>query len=204
MLLKNNKPTLVGVTGGIGSGKSVVCQIFECLNVPVYYADSRAKWLMNNSPQLKQKIIERFGAESFVDGQLNRSFLAKNVFSNAEQLRALNQLVHPAVALDGQAWQIDNADNPLLVKEAALLYETGSYKQLDYTIVVAADQDTRVSRVISRDPHRSREEILKIIEKQLPQEDKIARADFVIYNNDGDALIDQVYSFLQQFNIKLK
>ncbi|MEQ9299677.1 MAG: dephospho-CoA kinase [Cyclobacteriaceae bacterium] len=200
---ERNKPLLVGVTGGIGSGKSVVCKIFECLGTPVYYADSRAKWLMNNDPHLKERILEVFGKESFFDGQLNRTFLAQRVFADKKQLEILNSLVHPAVAEDGQNWEKKNSSFKLLVKEAALLYETGSYKQLDQIIVVAADLELRISRVLARDPQRSRQEILQIIEKQMPQEEKIERADFVIYNEQQHSLIDQVYAYLKSINLEL-
>lgn len=200
---ERNKPLLVGVTGGIGSGKSVVCKIFECLGTPVYYADTRAKWLMNNDPHLKEGIIEAFGKESFSDGQLNRTFLARHVFSDKKQLEILNSLVHPSVGQDGQNWKMKNSRFKLLVKEAALLYETGSYKQLDQTIVVAADLELRVSRVLARDPQRSRHEILQIIEKQMPQAEKVERADFVIYNDEQHSLIDQAYAFLKSVNLEL-
>jgi dephospho-CoA kinase len=201
---EKTKPTLVGVTGGIGCGKSIVCRIFKCLGAAVYYADDRAKWLMNNDPQLREQIIENFGHESFSDGELNRKYLAKHVFSDKEQLDVLNNLVHPIVALDGSHWQEQHSKFRLLIKEAALLYETGSYRQLDHTIVVAADTNLRISRVMSRDPQRSREEVLKIIAKQMPQEEKMAKADFVIYNDEQHSLIDQVYSFLKEINLKLE
>ena len=196
-----SRQVLVGVTGGIGSGKSVVCQVFECLGTPVYYADSRAKWLMSNDPELKLKIVDTFGEESFFGDQLNRTFLAKHVFSDKKQLEALNHLVHPAVAQDGLGWQESHSASKLLVKEAALLYETGSYKQLDHIIVVAAELDLRVKRILARDPQRSRDEVLQIIEKQISQEEKIERADFVIYNDDQHSLIDQVYAFLRKINL---
>ncbi len=200
---ESSNQLLVGVTGGIGSGKSVVCKIFECLGVPIYYADPRAKWLMNNDPDLRVQIIAKFGEESFIEGHLNRTFLAKHVFSDKRKLETLNSLVHPAVAMDGLTWQREHSSTKLLVKEAALLYETGSYKQLDQIIVVAADLELRVSRVLARDQQRSRDEILQIIEKQMPQEEKMKQADFVIYNDDQHALIEQVYAFLNNNNLQL-
>jgi dephospho-CoA kinase len=199
----SSRPILVGVTGGIGSGKSVVCQIIESLGSPVYYADDRAKWLMSNDPELKLKIVDTFGEESFSGDQLNRAFLAKHVFSDKKQLEALNHLVHPAVARDGLDWQESHSAAKLLVKEAALLYETGSYKQLDHIIVVAADLELRVKRILARDPQRSREDVLRIIEKQISQEEKVERADFVIYNDEQHSLIDQVYAFVKKINLDL-
>lgn len=204
MRVQSSKPVLVGVTGGIGAGKSVVCKIFECLGVPVYYADDRAKWLMNQDAVLRSKIIKAFGEKSYNGKQLDRSFMSQHVFSNPEKLQALNQLVHPAVAMDNNIWQQKNAGHVLLVKEAALLYETGTYKQLDHTLVVAADLATRMSRVLKRDPQRTEAEVLQIIDKQMPQEDKIKRADFVIINDDDHALIDQVYEFLKMIKVDLR
>ncbi len=193
----------VGVTGGIGSGKSVVCKIFECLNVPVYYADDRAKWLMRNDVDLIKGIIETFGQESYPEGVLNTRFLSKTVFSNKDQLDRLNALVHPAVAKDVNRWIDQNQDSFLLIKEAALLFETGSYKELDYVITVAAKEETRIRRVLARDPQRSREEIVQIMGKQMPQEEKMELADYVIDNNDDDALIRQVYNFLKEKGLRL-
>ena len=204
MRVPKNKPVLIGVTGGIGSGKSVVCKIFECLDVPVYYADDRAKWLMNNDGRLKERITQTFGKQSFKDGQLNRTFLAKNVFADTAKLQLLNQLVHPAVAEDGIIWQQSHADHQMLVKEAALLYETGSYKQLHYTLVVAADLSTRIRRVLARDPHRTEAEVREIISNQMPQEEKIKKADRVIINDEGHSLIDQLYDFLSAHRLLLQ
>ncbi|MEM8894052.1 MAG: dephospho-CoA kinase [Bacteroidota bacterium] len=202
-MLKSSKPVLVGITGGIGSGKSVVCRIFECLNVPVYYADDRAKWLMRNNESLIKSIKENFGEQSYQDGLLNTAYLASTVFPDQERLNQLNGLVHPAVAKDNKEWIDYHKGQPLLIKEAALLFETGSYKSLDCIITVAADQDTRISRVLSRDAHRSEEEVLQIIDKQMPQSRKIELADFVIHNNPQDELIQQVFEFLNQKQIVL-
>ena len=195
---------LVGVTGGIGSGKSVVCQIFECLNVPVYYADDRAKWLMRNDAALIKGITETFGQESYRKEALNTRFLSKTAFSNKGQLDRLNALVHPAVAKDVKRWMDQNQDRPLLIKEAALLFETGSYKELDCVITVAAEKEIRIRRVLARDPQRSREEIIQIMGNQMPQEEKIELADHVIGNNEEDALITQVYDFLKEKGLRLQ
>lgn len=181
----------VGITGGIGSGKTTVCRIFETLGIPVYYADDRAKYLMNNDAGLKAQLIRRFGEEVYKNNELDRPFLARQVFNNPEALKDLNNLVHPAVARDSERWQHEHSDTAYTLKEAALLYESGSYRQLDKIIVVTAPLDVRVKRVMERDGV-TRQEVLDRIKNQIPEEEKVARADYVI-NNDGEkSLIEQV------------
>ena len=137
----NNKPILVGITGGIGSGKSTAAKLFEILGVPVYYADDRGKNLLVENTTLCRNVIREFGPESyFDDGSLNREFLAKTVFPNTELLEKLNTLVHPALVQDFENWVSANNQKPYLLKEAALLFETGSYKALDKTICVLASK----------------------------------------------------------------
>ncbi len=187
------KPLEVGITGGIGTGKSLVCQIFLMLGVPVYDADSRAKWLVAHDPELKAQITHHFGSEIFSpDGQLNRALLASRVFGDASQLNILNSLVHPKVATDYKAWVATHATTAYVLKEAALLYESGSYSTLHKVIVVTAPLDIRVKRIQARDPQRSLAEIYSIVEKQMPEEEKLSRADFVLYNDGSQPLLKQV------------
>jgi dephospho-CoA kinase len=182
-----NKLVQVGITGGIGAGKSLVCRIFSFLGAPVYPADERAKWLMANDSGLKDKIIAHFGPEAFDQNKLNRQYLAKNVFNDSEKLNLLNSLVHPAVNEDYVAW-IKTIEYPYCIKEAALLFETGSYKKLDFTILVFAPVKTRVQRILKRDPFRKEEEIIAIIGKQMDEDRKIELADLVLVN-DGKRMI---------------
>jgi dephospho-CoA kinase len=183
----------IGITGGIGAGKSLVCKVFELLGIPNYPADHRAKWLQSNDPELKAKIAFHFGKEAYFDnGELNRDYLSKEVFEDDEKLKLLNNLVHPAVAEDFKKWCKQHSDKPYILKEAALLFETGSYKQLDATINVHANQDLRLKRTLERDPHRTEESILSIMKKQFSDEERMELADYVIYNDESKSVIKQV------------
>ncbi len=182
----------VGITGGIGSGKTTVCKIFETLGIPVYYADARAKWLMTNDPELGQGIKSLLGEEVFSpEGHLNRGWIAARVLANPELLTKLNGIVHPAVAVDGLNWQAAQTGVPYTLKEAALLFESGNARFLDKIIVVTAPLEVRVARVMARDM-ASRETVLGWISKQMPEEEKVARADYVIQNDGNHLLIPQV------------
>ena len=182
----------IGITGGIGSGKTTVCKIFEVLGIPVYYADIRAKWLMENNSELCNRIKDLLGQEAYThEGRLNRSWIASRVLANPELLEGLNGLVHPAVALDGLQWQEEQKDVPYTLKEAALLFESGSYRFLDKIIVVTAPVEVRIARVMARDK-ASRETVLGWIAKQMDEAEKAAQADFVIQNDGKHLLIPQV------------
>lgn len=184
----------IGITGGIGSGKSTVCKIFELLEVPVYYADVRAKELMTSDFELVNQIKDFFGDQSYDEqGNLNRGHLASIVFKDKTKLIHLNSLVHPAVARDSEAWQKENSAAPYTIKEAALLFESGSYKNLDKIITVFAPLEIRINRVMERDSV-GREAVLARIKNQMPEEEKIAKADFLIDNSGEKSLIDQVIS----------
>lgn len=202
--MNNPKPFLVGVTGGIGSGKSTVCRVFSILGIPVYSADDRAKWLMANDPNLKKAISSEFGEKSFLeDGSLNRGFLAQEVFSDPEKVKKMNTLVHPAVGEDFKNWA-NSQRAPYLIKEAALLFESGSAKELDFVINVSSPLKIRVARVLIRDPHRSEEQVNHIIDQQMPDEQKNELADYVIKNNDSKLIIPQVLEIHQKLCSKLK
>ena len=182
----------IGVTGGIGSGKTTVCKIFETLGIPVYYADERAKWLMVNNPDLVQSIINLFGSEAYLpDGALNRAYIAQIVFNDSNLLKELNQLVHPAVQKDSVHWHELQKNVSYTLKEAALLFETGSYKLLDRIITVYAPETVRIARVQKRD-NTTVEAIKARMDKQLPDAFKIENADYVIHNYEDHSLIKQV------------
>ena len=190
----------IGITGGIGAGKSLVCNIFEVLDIPNYPADARAKWLQVNNSQLKAQIEALFGAEAYQEGQLNRAFISKIVFGNPEKLKKLNELVHPAVAKDFQQWCENHQDKPFILKEAALLFETGSYKQLDATILVHAPEEIRLKRTLQRDPHRTEEEVQKIMDQQMEESKKLELADFIITNDGKTSLIKQCHSLFEKIS----
>lgn len=186
-----NRPIKVGITGGIGAGKSLVCQFFRILGVPVYPADERAKILLQTETVAK-KIKEVFGTEVFnADGDVDRKLLAKRVFNDEAQLKQLNHIVHPEVELDFNTWYSDK-DYDYVLKEAALLVETGSYKKLDFLITVTAPECLRIQRVQRRDQHRTEEEIKAIIDRQLAEKKKVEAADFVIVNDEEQLLITQI------------
>ncbi len=196
--MSKSRPLLVGITGGIGSGKSTVCKLFSLLGVPVYTADDRAKWLMNHDSPLKEKILAAFGSESYLsNGELNRAYLAASVFSNPEKVAALNALVHPAVRKDFMDW-VSQKTAPYLIKEAALLFETGAAKELDCVINVSSPLRVRMARVLLRDPQRTEEQVNQIIDQQLPDEEKNERADFSIKNTDNKLLLPQVITLHEQ------
>ncbi len=185
-------PIKIGITGGIGSGKSIVTRIFSILGVPVYDADSRAKELMRSDKKLKEDIIDTFGSDSYTgDGEVNRKYLS-TLFSDPEKLDKLNRLVHPAVGKDFEAWVNGFSDVPCIVKEAALMFESGSYRLLDKVVVVYAPDSLRIDRVKSRDPFRSIEQIKDIIDRQMPEKEKLLKADYVIRNDEKHMLITQV------------
>ncbi len=187
----------VGITGGIGSGKTTVCKLFETLGIPVYYADYRAKKLMTDSEELVQQIKDLIGTDAyFDDGSLNRPFIASVVFKDQSKLNQLNAIVHPAVHEDGRNWQAAQT-SVYTLNEAALMVESGGYKRMDKLITVFAPQEKRIERVMQRDGS-TEAEVLARINKQLPEIEKINKSDFVINNDGSYPLIKQVYGIHQQ------
>jgi dephospho-CoA kinase len=183
----------IGITGGIGSGKSLVCKIFQHLGVPVYDADSHAKKLMTTDGILVSAIKKEFGDLSYnADGSLNNVYLANHVFHDEKKLQLLNHLVHPRVANDYMNWVAQNNSSDYVLKEAALLFEAKTNQQLDKIIVVSAPEELRIKRVLHRDKHRTAEQIKGIVEKQMPEDEKLKRADYIIVNDETKPVIPQV------------
>ncbi len=180
----------VGITGGIGSGKSTVCRIFSILGVPVYHADARARLLMESHPDLKESLLSRFGPETYREGILDRNYLASRVFRDPASLAALNALVHPAVIRDAESW-FDSQDAPYVIKEAALLFESGAFHHLDLIIGVSAPEPLRVLRAMKRDG-KTRGEILKRMEAQIPEEMKMRLCQEILYNDEQQLLVPQI------------
>lgn len=190
----------IGITGGIGSGKTTVCKMFEELGIPVYYADERAKYLMQHEHFLIDEIKKNFGEEVYDNGQLNRQLLASKVFHDKEKVKLLNSLVHPAVFRDTDRWVAEQqaTQTPYALKEAALLVESGSHNYLDKLIVVTAPQNVRLKRVVERD-NVSSTDVMARMQNQLPEEEKVKLADFVIINDsDKEHLRQQVLKIHQQ------
>lgn len=174
----------VGITGGIGSGKTTACQMFEELGIPVYYADERAKYLMQHEHFLIEQLKKNFGDEVYENGKLNRTYLAQKVFGDETKLALLNSIVHPAVFRDTERWLDEQSykNVPYTLKEAALLVESGSYRALDKLVVVTASTLVRIKRVATRD-NTTEEAVMERIKHQMPDEEKIKLADYVIDNN---------------------
>lgn len=194
-----SKPFQVGITGSIGSGKSLICKIFKTLGVPVYDADSHAKKLMTTDGILMSGIKKEFGDLSYHgNGSLNRKYLAEHVFHDEEKLQRLNSLVHPRVAVDYSNWVEKHQRFPYVLKEAALLFESGSYKSLDRIVVVHAPVEMRIQRVLKRDA-RTVEQIRAIVEKQMPDDEKLNRADDIVVNDESVLLIPQVLKLHKEF-----
>ena len=195
-----DRPKEIGITGGMGSGKSLVCKIFQSLGIPVYDADSRAKNLMTTDGILVSQIKEEFGNLSYhSDGSLDRPYISKLAFGNPHKLKSLNNLVHPRVAVDYAQWVGAQSGSAYVLREAALLFETGLHLALGKTIVVSASEDLRIRRVLGRDTHRSETEVRSIMKNQWSEEEKLKLADYVIYNDDTQMVIPQVLDIHNQF-----
>ncbi len=185
----------IGITGGIGSGKSVVSRVFGLLGVPVYDSDQRARWVMEHDALLREQLQAAFGPDAYTPaGQLNRPGLARTVFGDPARLARLNALVHPRVGEDFARWAATQqaAGAPYVLKEAALLFESGAYKTLDRIVTVAAPLAVREARVLRRDPHRTAADVQAIIGKQLGEAERQQRADYLIHNDDVQPVLPQV------------
>ena len=187
----------IGLTGGIGSGKSTVAGIFKVLGIPVFDADWEAKKIMESNPILRRALVEQFGSTIFVNEQLNRKALASIVFKDPVQLAKLNALVHPHAIEEGIQWSARQS-SPYTVKEAALFFESGSAEGIDYMIGVFSPKHIRIQRVMKRDGFTP-EEVLKRMEKQISDEIKMRLCDFVLLNDEQQLLIPQVIKLHQQF-----
>jgi dephospho-CoA kinase len=180
----------VGLTGGIGTGKSFVAKIFATLGVPIYNADQAAKYLMNHNPNLIKAIKKHFGNNSYVNNNLQTSYLAEKVFNNQENLALLNSLVHPVVIEDGNIW-MQQQTTAYAIKEAAILFESSTYTLLDYVIGVDAPLALCIKRAMLRD-NITKEQIIARMEKQMPNTQKMAKCHFVIRNNETEPLLAQI------------
>jgi dephospho-CoA kinase len=181
------KPLIIGITGGIGSGKSTIAKIFSVLDIPVYNSDERAKEIYLE-PQVRAEVEKVLGTEAYhSDNTLNKKFIAFRIFADKQLLEKINLIIHSAVGKDFTSWVEKNSDKKIVVKEAAILFETGIYKSCHKTILVTAPEEVRIQRVMSRD-NISREEVVKRIGNQWGDEDKKKLADFVI-DNGGEQLV---------------
>jgi dephospho-CoA kinase len=195
-------PLHIGITGGIGAGKSLVSRIFKCLGVRVYDADVQARKLMSTDRLLIDRIKKEFGEQSYdADGSLNREFLRQTVFGSGakEKVEKLNRIVHPRVGHDFEQWAHEHHHEPYLLKEAALLFEAGTSQRLDKIIVVACPESLRIKRILKRDPYRSEADVHHILKNQMSEEERIERADFVIMNDESRLIIPLVLELHEGF-----
>jgi len=182
---------VVGLTGGIGSGKSTVSGLLTVMGIPVYIADTESKRLTESSPVIREKLTERFGTDLYTGEKLNKTLLAALIFENKSDRDYVNSVIHPVVRTDFEQWKAQRSRFPVLVIETAILFETGLVHSVDVSITVAAPEDLRIRRIELREGW-SRASIISRIRSQLPEEEKIRHSDYVIYNDDRQALIPQV------------
>lgn len=192
---------VVGLTGGIGSGKTTAAKMFEDLGIPLYIADDRAKALMHSSQDIRKALQLLFGDKAYQDGKLNRPFIASKIFGDEKLLKQMNAIVHPVVALDFKQWLSEQTSN-YVIKEAAIIFENQQQNQYDYIITVTAPVEERILRVIKRDDS-SRDKVLSIMNNQWSDEDKIKHSDFVIVNQDIEDTKQQVLRIHNTLQTKL-
>lgn len=188
-------PLKVGITGGIGSGKTIVCKILETMGYPVFFSDRAAKELMHSDQELKKNLIELLGKDAYVDGVLNRTLIAQLVFSNPDLLAEINSIVHPQVRNAYTQFVESNSYADFVFNEAAILFETGAYKSFDSNILVTAEEGLRIQRVMERD-QLSAEQVVERMKNQWADKDKVKLADYVILNNSTDLLTPQIERIL--------
>lgn len=181
----------VGITGGIGSGKSTICRIFEVMEIPVFNADAEARRLQNEDPNIRSSMISLLGYEVYNDDGLNRKLVSELVFNNKLLLDQLNKIIHPATLIAFEKWKQNYSSNQYVIKEAAILFESKSNIGLDKIIVVSAPEELRIERIIKRD-NISRQQIISRMNNQLTDEERIAKADFIIVNDEKSAIVPQV------------
>lgn len=198
-------PLQIGVTGGIGSGKSTVCRVFNALGIPVYEADERARWLTEHDPILKADITRVLGPNAYDQrvgpglGRYNRAWVATQVFADPALLNQLNAVIHPRVFADTATWVQQHTDKPYVIKEAALMRGAGDGNSLDKVVVVHAPVALRIARIRQRDPHRSEAEIQNIISRQISDTERLGLADYVLQNDESQLLLPQIMALHQVF-----
>jgi dephospho-CoA kinase len=182
----------IGITGGIGSGKTTICQLFELLGVPVYYADNASRQLLGSDPEIKRSVVALFG-EEILDEQkmIDRRKVASRVFGNDVALKKLNAIMHPAVGLDFERWLKQHRSVPYIIKEAAIMFESGAYKQLDKIIALTAPEELRIARVMKRDGSE-KEEVERRVAAQMSEQERVERSHYVIVNDEQQLVIPQV------------
>jgi len=194
---------LVGVTGGIGSGKTTVSNIFFHLGYKVYNSDDRAKYLMERESDIVEKITDLLGESAYKKGSLNKKLISESIYKDNSLRKKINAIVHPVTINDFHKWVNDNPDD-ILIKESALIYQTSSYKELDCIICVSADQDIRIKRILARDKHRNEEDIIQIMKSQTINNNKGEfKPHYIIENNGKDLLLPKVIGIVEKIKSKV-
>jgi len=188
----------VGVTGGIGSGKTLICNVFSTLGIPVFNADDEAKIIINTDKDIISKIKELFGNDIYINNSVDRKRLAGIIFNNPEALNSINSLIHPKVRIAFKQWCSQYRHMPYVIQEAAILFETDAYKQLDFTINVHASEETRINRVMMRD-QVSKEKVLERMNNQIKDDVRLKLADFTIYNENESMILPQILEIHKKF-----
>lgn len=181
----------VGLTGGIGAGKSIIIKIFEILNIPVYIADIEAKRLIDTDCRIKKALTHVFGEDIYINDSINKAKLASIIFNDKKSLKLVNSIVHPVLRLDFEEWCLLNSKAPYVIQESAIIFESGAQVLFDKIICVSANMDCRISRAMKRD-NATKEKVIERINNQMSDVEKIQKSDYVIYNSDSDMLIKQV------------
>jgi dephospho-CoA kinase len=193
---------IIGLTGGIGSGKSTVSRILEVMEIPVYAADAESKRLVNASPHIREQLVGTFGSQLYENGELDKAMLASLIFGNKKNLLYVNSVIHPVVLEDFKNWTEWQTSFPLVVIESAILFDSGFDKTVDVTVNVSAPLEIRIRRIEKRD-HVSRESIEARIDSQTPEETRNRLSDYIIYNDEIHPLLPQVENLLKVLNMKL-
>lgn len=189
----------IGITGGMGSGKSFVCSIIENLGYPMFYSDKEAKWLMENNASLIAEIKKNVGNNAYTNNKINKEAIRKYIFNREKNREKLNDIVHPAVYNHFENWTQQFTSNTLIFNESALLIETGSFKRFDKIILITASEELKIKRLIQRE-NITKEEIILRMKSQLSDEEKKVYADYIIENNEKELLLPQIISVLDQLN----
>ena len=193
-------PYLIGITGGIGSGKSTVSQIISHLGYKVYDSDARAYEIINENKLIKDKLIESFGSDIYQGSTFNKKYVSKLIFNDESAKTKINSIIHPEVINDFKNWGKENKIEKFLFKESALLFESSSYKDLDRTVYIYCDKDIRIERIKIRDPHRSRNEIEKIINNQISSDEAHKLTDYKLVNDEKKLLLPKVVKLLDDIH----
>lgn len=188
----------VGITGGIGSGKSIVAKILHEMGYPVYSSDQRAKDLMHEDTSIVEGLKQLFGEEAYVNNELNRAYIATQIFKDESKRVAMNNLVHPAVRKDFKEW-VERQNSSLVFQESALLFETGNYRSFDAVFLVSAPEEIRMKRVKERD-HLSDEQVLSRFKAQMPEEEKRKLTNYVVDNSGNEFLIPQILKLIKEIS----